>query len=111
MAQTFAIFAGTIFTTTAATAGRLVPASADWIGVMLDVTQVTGTDSPAIVFRVQWSMDGGHWADADPVDEFAPITGPIAVTKRFEVKAPYWRAYAEVSGTNATFTGTANAYC
>jgi hypothetical protein len=26
------------------------------------------------------------------------------------VKAPYWRAVVDVTGTNATFTGTANAY-
>ena len=108
MATTVGIFAGTVFTSTTQTMSQAVNATSGWIGVVLNVTDVTGT-APSVVFRVQWSMDGGTWADAEPGDEFEPITGLTTVAKRFDVKAPYWRAAVEVS-EGATFTGTANAY-
>lgn len=110
MPSTEAIFAGTVFTSTAATYSTPSPATQDWIGVVLNVTAVSGA-GPSIVFSIQWSMDGATWADSEPVDAFDPITGPVTVAKRFDVKAKYWRAAVTVTGTNSpSFTGSANAY-
>lgn len=109
MPSTNPIFSGTI----SASATNTMPtlkSSQDWIGVVLNVTAVSGTGA-SVVFGLQWSMDGATWADAAPAaDEFAPITGPAVVARRFDCKAPYWRAYVKVAGTGASFTGSANAY-
>lgn len=111
MATVEAIFAGTVFTSQTATYSTPSPADQDWIGIELSVSQVTGTGA-SILFSIQWSEDGGTWADAEPPDQFDPITtAPVNVTKRFDVKDRYWRAAVTVSGTNnPTFTGSANAY-
>lgn len=103
------IFSGTVSASTVQTM-PVLKSSQDWLGVVLDVTSVGGA-SPSVVFGLQWSMDGSIWADADGFhDEFAPITGPVTVARRFDCKAPYWRAYVNVSGDGASFTGSANAY-
>lgn len=108
MASAIGIFAGTVFTSFAATVSQALPSSATWISVILNVTEVTGTD-PSVVFSIQWSIDGGTWADGG--DYFPPITEPTCVVQRFQGKAPYWRCVVEVSGTDSpTFTGTANGY-
>lgn len=111
MAATEAIFSGTVFTSTTATYSTPSPSTQDWIGVELNVTAVSGT-SPSVTFSIQWSDDGGTWADAEPPDTFDPITtAPTTAAKRFDVKAAYWRAAATVTGTNSpSFTGSANAY-
>jgi hypothetical protein len=110
VAQAAAIFAGTVFTSTTATYSTLSPSTQDWIAIELNVTAMTGT-SPQAVFSIQWSDDGGTWADAEPADQFDPITGPCTIAKRFDVKAAYWRAAVVVTGTNSpSFTGSANAY-
>lgn len=110
MAQAGAIFAGTVFTSQTATYSTPSPSTQDWIGVLLNVTAVAGT-SPSVTFSIQWSNDGSTWANADPVDQFTPITGVTTVAKRFDVKAAYWRAAVVVTGTNSpSFTGSANAY-
>jgi hypothetical protein len=104
-----AIFAGTILTSTQAGIGMKQHPTDSWIAVTLNVTDVSGTD-PQAVFYIQWSLDGAVWADAEPRDEFNPITAPCTVTKRFDVKAQYWRACVDITGTNPSFTGSANAY-
>jgi hypothetical protein len=111
LASTVGIFAGTVFSSTAQTVSQAVNSTLtpDWVGVVLSVSAVSGSN-PSVVFRLQWSMDGATWADADPGDSFTPIVAPTNVAKRFTVKAPYWRAVVDVSGSGATFTGTANAY-
>lgn len=110
MGSVAAIFAGTVFTSQTATYSTPSPADQDWIGIELSITAVSGT-SPSILFEIQWSDDGATWASADPPDTFSPITGPLNVDKRFDVKARYWRAAVTVSGTNSpSFTGSANAY-
>lgn len=111
MASTEAIFAGTVFTSQTATYSTPSPSTQDWIGILLNVTAVTGT-GPSVVFSIQWSMDGSTWAASDPPDQFAAVTAaPTTVAKRFDVKAKYWRAAVTVSGTNSpSFTGSANAY-
>lgn len=109
MPTTAPIFSGTVSASTVQTM-PVLKSSQDWLGIVLNVTAVAG-DSPSVVFGLQWSMDGSIWADADGVrDEFAAITGPVTVARRFDAKAPYWRAYVNVAGTNASFTGSANAY-
>lgn len=113
MPATKGIFAGTVVfgSTPVVSAGIPVPGDAESIDIILDLTAVTGT-SPSIVLEVQWSMDGGTWASAEPRDEFTAIsTAPTTVAKQFDVKAPYFRVSITVTGGDTpTFTGTANAY-
>jgi hypothetical protein len=104
-----AIFAGTVLTSTQAGVGQTQKPTDSWIGVVLNVTDVTGTN-PSATFHIQWSLDGAVWADAQPRDAFDPITSPCTVAKRFDVKAPYWRAAVDITGTTPSFTGSANAY-
>lgn len=104
-----ALFSGTVLTSTAAGVGNVQKSSDAWIGVVLNVTAVSGT-APSAVFHIQWSLDGSVWADAEPRDAFDPITAPTAVARRFDVKAPYWRAAVDITGTSPSFTGSANAY-
>jgi hypothetical protein len=107
---TKALFSGTIQTSTAASVSNTVAAASEsWIGVVLDVTDVQGAGASA-VFHIQWSLDGATWADAQPRDAFDPITAPCTVAKRFDAKAPYWRAAVDISGTSPSFTGSANSY-
>ena len=107
MPTTTSIFSGTLTASVAATAFKLVPANQDWISVALDVTAISGT-SAAAAFRIQWSMDGQIWAEAG--DVFDPITAPCTTIKRFDTKAPYYRAVCDLTGTNPSFTGSANSY-
>ena len=101
------IFAGTINQSVAATVFQTVPASADWVAVVLNVTAISG-DAATAAFRLQWSLDGATWAEAG--DTFDPITSPCTVVKRFSTKAPYWRAVCDLTGTTPSFTGSANSY-
>lgn len=103
------IFAGTITQSTIATVNKTIQSTTDWIGVVLNVTQVSGIDATA-TFRIQWSMDGGTWAEASPPDVFDPITTPTCTVRRFEAKAKYWRAVCDLTGNNPSFTGSANSY-
>lgn len=103
------IFAGTITQSTIATVQSTLPATADWVSVMLNVTAVSGAQASA-TFRLQWSLDGGVWAEASPPDQFDPITAPAAIVKRFAAKGKYWRAVCVLTGTDPSFTGTANSY-
>ena len=109
LATTNPIFSGTV-TASASASMPVLKSSQDWIGIVLSITAVSGT-AAAVVFGLQWSMDGQTWADADGArDEFAAITAPCTVARRFDAKAPYWRAYITVTGTAPSFTGSANAY-
>jgi hypothetical protein len=107
------IFAGTVVfgSTPTTSAGIPVPGDAEAVDIILDLTAVTGT-GPSLVLEVQWSMDGGTWASAEPKDAFDPLaTAPATVAKQFDVKGPYFRVSITVSGAdNPSFTGTANAY-
>lgn len=107
-----ALFAGTVsFNAAAPTTSTGIPIFTDTLAIALDLATVTGT-SPQLDFEVQWSMDGGTWASAEPADTFDPLTGaPRTVVKSFAVKAPYFRISTAVTGTdNPSFTGTVNAY-
>lgn len=102
-----AIFAGTITQSIAGTALMKLSPTSDYLSIVLNVTAMSGAGATAD-FRVQWSLDGATWAEAG--DVFDPITGPCTVVKRFPAKAPYWRAVCDLSGTNPSFTGSANCY-
>lgn len=107
MPTSSSIFAGTINQSVAATVFQTVPATADWVAVVLHITDISG-EGAAADFRVQWSVDGATWAEAG--DTFDPITAPCTVVKRFPTKLPYWRAVCDLTGTNPSFTGSANSY-
>ena len=109
MPVTDSIFAGTITQSITSMVPKITAASAGWVSVVLNVTDVKGEDAEA-VFRIQWSLDGGTWAEASPADAFDPIREPACVVKRFSTKAPYWRAVCDVTGTDPEFTGSANSY-
>lgn len=110
MPTTQGIFAGTVVFGTTPTTSTGIRVSQDWIGIVLNLTGMTGAGS--IVLEVQWSDDGGTWASASPPDVFdALTTAPASVVKRFDVKAEYFRVAITVTGANSpTFSGTANAY-
>lgn len=103
------IFSGTALTSTAAGVGQVIGANSPWVSVFLNITAVSGTN-PQAVFHIQWSFDGTNWADSEPQDSFDPITAPTTAVKRFDAKAPYWRAAVDITGTSPSFTGSANAY-
>jgi hypothetical protein len=106
------IFAGTVvFGATPTTSAGYPIGDSDSIDIALDLTASAGTN-PELVLEVQWSMDGGTWASAEPPDTFAPLTAaPETVVKRFDVKAPYFRIAITVTGADTpTFTGTVNAF-
>ena len=109
MPVTNPIFSGTAMTSTAAGVGQVLGATSPWVSVVLNITAVSGTD-PSAVFHIQWSLDGTNWADAEPRDQFDPITAPCTVVKRFDAKGIYWRACVDITGTSPSFTGSANAY-
>jgi hypothetical protein len=104
-----AIFAGTITQSTASQVSKVLNSDADWVSIVLNVTAMSGAGAAA-AFRIQWSLDGGTWAEASPPDAFAPITAPTCVVQRFTAKAKYWRAVCDLTGTSPSFTGSANSY-
>jgi hypothetical protein len=107
MAKVDAIFAGTITQSIAGTVCQKLDPSATFVAVVLNVIDMSGTNAAA-TFRLQWSVDGATWAEGG--DTFDPITAPCTVVKRFDVKAMYWRAVCDLTGTNPSFTGSANSY-
>jgi hypothetical protein len=108
MATAEPLFANLTLTGNANDAPRTLPSNPDWMAVQLIVTAVSGTN-PAATFHIQWSFDGASWSDANPQDLIGTATAPASVIQRFEVKAPYWRLVAAVTGTNPSFTLTGNA--
>lgn len=104
------LFTNRTITQSAAAGSVTVPVGdVDFISVGIDVTAVSGTN-PQAVFGVQWSFDGDRWTDpaVDQEDVIATLTAPGCRVKRIPVKATYWRVGALVSGTNPSFTVTAN---
>lgn len=104
------LFTNKTITSSAAGASVTVPVGeVDFISVGITVSTVSGTNAEA-TFGVQWSFDGDVWTDAgqDPEDIIATLTAPGSRVRRIPVKAQYWRVGALVSGTNPSFTVTAN---
>ncbi len=61
------------------------------IGVSIDISAQTGT-TPTINFSIEWSPDNVNWGDAETADDFSEIAAATpTVSKRFTVKAPYFR--------------------
>jgi hypothetical protein len=108
MSTAIPLFSNYNITTTTVDAGRVVQAQLDWISIGIAISAVSGTNAQA-EFRVQWSFDNVIWAEALPKDVIGTATQPVSVIQRFPVKAPYWRLAVTVSGTNPSFTCTANA--
>jgi hypothetical protein len=110
MPTTQPIFSGTIEQSTVASVYKsTLQSTTDWVSVVLCVQAISGTSASA-AFRLQWSLDGGTWAEAVPADAFDPITTPTCVVQRFATKAPYFRAVCDLTGTTPSFTGSANCY-
>lgn len=82
----------------------------DFISVGVEVASVFGT-SPSMTVGVQWSFDGDNWTNPqdDTADIVGTFTAPGIKIKRMPIKAPYYRLAAQVTGTGAQFTVTANA--
>jgi hypothetical protein len=105
------LFTNKTITQSAAGQSVVVPVGdVDFISVGVTVSAVGGTN-PQAVFQVQWSFDGDVWTDvgADPEDIICTLTAAGSRVKRIPVKATYWRLGAVISGTNPSFTVTANA--
>lgn len=104
------LFTNRTITGSAASQSITVPVTtADYISVGVQVSDVSGTN-PQAVFQVQWSFDGDVWTDpgADPEDIICTLSAPGNRVKRIPVKATYWRVGAQITGTNPSFTVTAN---
>ncbi len=72
----------------------------DTIGVAIDVTAETGTG--LLDVEVLWSPDGTNYGSASSADSFTQITAAGVVSKRFDVKAQFYRVEMKVSGTGVT---------
>ncbi len=96
------IFQNYNLTATIADQGRAISFTQNWIGVLLQVTSVTGADALA-QYRVQWSNDASVWFDAAPQDVIGNVTGPGTYIFSTPIKAAYWRVGAVVTGTTPSF--------
>lgn len=83
----------------------------DWVALHINTTTVTGTGSPTMALKVQWTVDGGTtWADADTADTFTSVTATGAVVKRFSIKGSGFRVVETLTGTTPAFTYTLSVY-
>lgn len=95
MAQPIPLFQNFTLEATRADEARHITFTQDWIGFLIDVTAVSGTDARAL-FVVQWSNDGNApWFESSPV---AVVTAPGTFIKSMPIQACYWRLAAKVSG-------------
>lgn len=95
MAQPIALFQNFTLDQTRADRSRPITFTQDWIGIMVDVTEVTGTDAK-VVFVLQWSNDGNApWFESAPIGQF---TAPGQVIRSMPIQACFWRLGAKVSG-------------
>lgn len=94
-------------TTTGQGAGVVLNDSSEYIGVIVDVTAVSGT-SPSCTFTVEWSNDGTNWAQGDTADTFTAITAAGKKAKAFQVKGLQARLVWTITGTTPSFTFSAS---
>jgi hypothetical protein len=82
----------------------------DFISVGVEVSNVSGVGA-SMTAGIQWSFDGDTWTNPndDPDDILGTFTKAGFIIKRMPIKAPYYRVAAQVTGTQPTFTVTANA--
>lgn len=73
------------------------------IGVLLDVSAVSGT-SPNLVVSLEWSNDGTNWAVPETADAFTALTTAVKRVKTFERKALFHRVVWTITGTTPSFT-------
>lgn len=95
MAQPILLFQNFTLETTRADQARHITFTQDWIGFLIEVTEVTGTDARAL-FVVQWSNDGNApWFESTPV---ANVTATGTFVKSMPVQACFWRLAAKITG-------------
>lgn len=94
-------------TITANTTGPPVALPAGSLGktaaVLLAVTAVSGT-TPTADVRLQWSLDGINFYDAEPPDTFTQKTAAGGSVKVFTVKGGYAQVAVTLGGTTPSFT-------
>lgn len=80
------------------------------LDLLVNVSAASGT-SPTLALTVDWSPDGVTFCTSeDTTDAFASITGVKNTTKRFTVKATYYRLNWTIGGTTPSFTFAISAY-
>jgi hypothetical protein len=94
-------------TTTGQSAAQAV-GFADEVGVLVNVTAVSGT--PNLVLSIEWSVDGTVWVPGDPVDAFAAITTAVGAAKLVKVKAPQMRVKWTITGGTPSLTFSVSTY-
>lgn len=109
MATAIALFSNAVLTASTTDIARTLSQTQDWLAVQVSISAVSGI-APSAKFRIQWSFDNIVWSDANPPDDIGTATAPVTAIQRFPVKAPYWRLVVTITGTNPSFTCTANAY-
>jgi hypothetical protein len=109
MATAIALFSNAVLTKDTNDLARTLSQTQDWLSVQILISAVAGTN-PSAKFRIQWSFDNITWSDANPSDDIGVANAPVSVVQRVAVKAPYWRLAVTITGTNPSFTCTANAY-
>ncbi len=112
MATAIALFSNAVLTASTNDVARTLPQldyRQDWMAVQISISAVSGT-APSATFKIQWSFDNIVWSDANPGDVIGTASAPVTAVQRFNVKAPYWRLVSTITGTNPSFTCTANAY-
>lgn len=86
------------------------PQAAQYIGVQVNVTAVSGT-TPSLTVELQWSNDGVNFASVQgSADIFTAVTAAGNVNKQFIVKGRYAQLKYTVSGTTPSFTLGSFAY-
>lgn len=106
MAEPVLLFQNYSLTETQVTPVRAISFTQDWIGVLVTVTEVTGTD-PRALFKIQWSHDGNApWFDSSNI---GLVSAPGTFIKSLPVQGCYWRLGAVVQGTDPVFVCSATA--
>lgn len=108
MATPYTLFSNYTMTSTVTDAGRLISFAQDWLGILVNITAVSGAGASAD-FRVQWSDDGTTWWEPATPDRVFTCTAPGGFVSKFPLRAPFWRLGAEITGTTPSFTGSAAA--
>lgn len=103
-----ALFSNLTITGNAVDSSRVLPWPCSWLSIALQITAVSGAGA-SCDFSIQWSFNGGDWFDSTPPDDIGTATAPVGAIKMFQVKAPYWRLKAVMSGSSPSFTLTGNA--
>lgn len=86
------------------TGAKPISFTQDWLGLLVRVDEVSGTDA-RMQLGIQWSHTGSApWFDATAL---GTITAPGTYIQSLQVQACYWRLRANITGTDPSFTCTA----